>query len=86
MVANLSSLTDTKAASLSEIANRLFRENRHPAIRRLTCRIGHGTLTISGQVPSYYLKQLAQTAVQHLPGVGRICNLVEVTGQPWTLD
>lgn len=37
-----------------------------------------GTLTLSGKLPSYYLKQMLQTVVQHVPGVLHIRNQVEV--------
>jgi osmotically-inducible protein OsmY len=40
-----------------------------------------GTLTLRGQLPSYYLKQMLQTVVQRVPGVLHIRNLVEVTNE-----
>lgn len=42
-----------------------FRRSPYPAIRTLACHMHHGTVTLRGHVPSYYLKQLAQTVVGH---------------------
>jgi osmotically-inducible protein OsmY len=35
-------------------------------------------LTLTGAVGSFYLKQIAQTIVARVPGVGRIDNQLEV--------
>jgi hypothetical protein len=35
-------------------------------------------LVLTGHLPSFYLKQVLQTALQNLPGVARINNRVEV--------
>jgi osmotically-inducible protein OsmY len=40
-----------------------------------------GTLTLSGQLPSYYLKQMLQTVVQRVRGVLHIRNQVEVANE-----
>ncbi len=49
-------------------------------LRRVTGDFHEGILTLRGRVSSFYLKQVAQTLVQHLEGVERIVNRVEVTG------
>lgn len=51
---------------------------QYSALRNLTCHVVDGTAEITGTVPSYYLKQLAQTAVAQLPGVLHVRNLVVV--------
>jgi osmotically-inducible protein OsmY len=38
-----------------------------------------GTILLRGQVPSFYLKQLAQEAVKKIEGLGRVVNEIEVT-------
>jgi osmotically-inducible protein OsmY len=38
---------------------------------------GH-TLFLTGQLPSFYLKQLVQEAVRHVPGVEQVRNLIDV--------
>jgi len=37
-----------------------------------------GDLVLMGRLPSFYLKQVLQTALRGLPGVGRIDNRVDV--------
>ena len=46
--------------------------------QRIECTFRNDTLFLTGCVPSYYLKQLAQTAVRHIEGVRRIANELEV--------
>jgi BON domain len=36
------------------------------------------TLLLSGRLPTFYLKQLVQEAVRHVPGVKHIRNLIDV--------
>jgi hypothetical protein len=70
--------TRASISSPSDLATQIFRESPYPSIRLLNCCFREGTLTIAGRVSSFYLKQLAQIAVQHLDGVERISNLTEV--------
>jgi hypothetical protein len=65
--------------SLAELAQRIFASSPYTSIRRLTCIFHEGELVIAGAVGSFYLKQLAQIAVQKLDGVVRISNIVEVS-------
>ena len=36
------------------------------------------TLFLTGKVPTFYLKQLVQEAVRHVPGVQQVRNLIDV--------
>ena len=65
------------AAVQSEAQNLLERSN-YLALRRLRCEFADGRLILNGRVPTYYLKQVAQTIVRQLPGVRRIDNRVDV--------
>lgn len=47
-------------------------------LRNLTLAVNGGSVKLDGQVSSYHLKQLAQTAVKRVPGVVTIINVVEV--------
>ena len=60
-------------------AAQILLESPYHSLRHLRCRFRDGILTIDGHVPSFYLKQIAQIAVQHLDGVKRISNLIDVT-------
>ena len=55
-----------------------LRSSSHPALRRLSCECYEGVLTIHGRVPTYYLKQVAQSLLGKLEGVEVINNQVEV--------
>ncbi len=57
--------------------HRLQASPYHP-VRLLKCRFCDGVLTITGRVPSFYLKQLAQNTVASLQEVERVDNRVEV--------
>ena len=63
-------------------AERELGSNSYLALRRVRCQYLSGTLTLVGRLPSYYLKQMAQTAVSHLDGVARIDNRIEVLPAP----
>ena len=49
-----------------------------PQLRRLVVTVSEGEVVITGQVPSYYLKQLAQEAIRPALGRRRLLNRVEV--------
>ena len=76
---NRPSQTCAAVASPAKLATQILRESPYQAIRDLQCTFHDGVLILAGVVPSYYLKQLAQIAVQHLDGVKRISNLIEVS-------
>ena len=46
--------------------------------RCVSCHFQDGTLVLQGQVPTYYLKQIAQTAVAAIPGVEQVDNRIQV--------
>lgn len=48
------------------------------ALQGVRCRAESGTIELSGTVPSFFLKQLAQTLVGGLPAVRGVRNLMEV--------
>jgi hypothetical protein len=56
-----------------------LRQSCYPAVRRVTCRLHDGVLTLRGRVSSYYLKQIAQTlAHDRLRGAARVHNALDV--------
>jgi osmotically-inducible protein OsmY len=55
--------------------------NPHLPGKRVLCRADRGQVTLSGQVSSYFQKQMAQETVRRLAGVEHIQNLLEVN---WT--
>jgi osmotically-inducible protein OsmY len=57
-----------------------LRSMPYAALRNLKCSVLEGTAEITGTVPTFYLKQLAQAVVLQLGGVRTVRNLVEVRG------
>lgn len=54
---------------------------KYRELREITCNVHEGCVILTGVVKSYWLKQLAQTEIQLVPGVGLIQNKILVTGQ-----
>jgi osmotically-inducible protein OsmY len=59
-----------------------LRRSPYPELRRVACEFHEGLLRLHGRVPSYYLKQIAQTVVRGLDGVEEIHNQLEVPATP----
>jgi osmotically-inducible protein OsmY len=49
-------------------------------LQRLEISMRDRIVVLTGSVRSFYLKQVAQTAVLRVPGVGRIRNDLQVAG------
>ncbi len=69
-------------AILAARADQRIRSNPYLALRNITCEVLEGTLVLRGQLPTYYLKQVASAAVAGLDGIERIVNLIEVVSSP----
>jgi hypothetical protein len=59
-------------------ATRVLRASGYGHVRDLRCAVAAGVVTLSGIVPSYYLKQVAQEAVLRLDHVREVKNRVNV--------
>lgn len=73
----MNSVQPEAATTLHETAA-LFAQSQYSALRRISTSFDGVTLTLRGQVPTYYLKQLAQTIALQLPAVREIRNRIEV--------
>jgi osmotically-inducible protein OsmY len=62
---------------ISLAKDRIFNQP-HLTVQRIWCEYNGDQLTLRGQVPSFYHKQLAQVAVAGLDGVGQVVNEIEV--------
>ncbi len=49
--------------AIERAARRELQRSSYLAIRRVECRYRDGVLTLRGRLPSFFLKQVAQTAV-----------------------
>jgi hypothetical protein len=66
-------------ARLQVEAERALRCGLYPALRNLSCDYQGGALVLRGNLPSYYLKQVAQEVVAHqVAGVSRLDNQIQV--------
>jgi osmotically-inducible protein OsmY len=48
----------------------------------VSCEFHEGVLTLRGHVPTFHLKQIAQTLIRNLDGVEEINNRLEVVAPP----
>lgn len=73
----------TDDAHLEEVARQRIVAN--DSLRRFSAGLqitSHsGAVRLTGRLPSFYLKQMLQTTLRHLPGCERIENEVEVGPQ-----
>ena len=59
-----------------------FLNSRHfPAFRYLDITVKHGAVTLTGEVQSYYEKQVAMTSCQHVVGVLSLTDEISVRGE-----
>ncbi len=65
--------TDCKLA-LAEVTD----ERVHPGLARVTYELDGSQAVLQGDVPTFYLKQLAQETASRINGVVRIVNRIEV--------
>jgi hypothetical protein len=66
-------------ARLQVEAERALRCGLYPALKNLSCDYQGGVLVLRGNLPSYYLKQVAQEVVAHqVQGLSRLDNQIQV--------
>jgi hypothetical protein len=61
-------------------ALKLLHSSSYTTLRRLRCEVTDAVVIVHGILPSYYLKQVAQSIVLRLNGIEGVMNLVEVRG------
>lgn len=68
----------SKGARVAAAAGGRLRSAGYQGLAEVTCEFHEGVLTLRGSVPTFYLKQVAQTVVQALADVTEIVNRIEV--------
>jgi hypothetical protein len=63
---------------LYDAALTLLQSSGYAALRNLRLEVTDAVVVIHGVLPTYYLKQMAQTILQRLDGIHRVTNLAEV--------
>ena len=74
-------LSKEKAAIEAEALSRL-RTSGYRQLGGVSCEFHEGVLTLRGRASTFYLKQVAQTLVRNLDGVGEINNRLDVAPAP----
>ena len=69
---------DARSDQVAAAARDRILHQPHLAAQRIWCELNEQTLFLYGQVPSFYIKQLAQAAVAGLDGVDQVVNEIEV--------
>jgi len=64
--------------STLQTAAGLLRRSPYLPLRDIRCDLMDGILTLRGRVPTYFLKQLAQTVTMTVPGIDHVANRIEV--------
>lgn len=70
----------TAACVLEDVRRRLD-ESPYGFQRRIQVACDDGVLVLRGRVPTYFLKQTAQSLAAKVDGVRQVVNLVDVTSQ-----
>jgi osmotically-inducible protein OsmY len=68
-----------ETANIERAAQWRLEASAYAALKAVKCQFRKGKLLLSGQMPSYYHKQLAQEAIRDLPGVSAIVNEISVS-------
>jgi osmotically-inducible protein OsmY len=66
------------AVRIADQAKQRLGGTSYQFLRFVDCCFQNGVLTLRGRVPSFYLKQMAQSVLANLEGVDRIDNRVDV--------
>ena len=64
--------------SIRDKVHRALRESGYAPLREIHCDVSDGVVELTGSVPSFYVKQLAQTAVLRLEQIRGINNRLRV--------
>lgn len=70
--------SSTLATQVARQAKERLGSTSYHFLRFVDCRFQNGVLTLRGRVPSFYLKQVAQSVLTNIEGVDRIDNRVDV--------
>lgn len=66
---------------LEETIEHCLHNSGYPHLWPVACHCSAGTVVLTGRVPSFYMKQIAQTIAGKVDGVRRVNNLLEVADQ-----
>jgi osmotically-inducible protein OsmY len=67
-----------ESAPLAEAVRNALQQTAHGWLQRVAVTVEAGSVVLRGKLPSFYLKQVAQTIVLAVPGVGTLRNELNV--------
>jgi len=71
-----------KDHSLAHLVGCALRTSSYGPLRSIGVSVNAGVVRLAGQVPSYYMKQVAQETALGIPGTQQIQNKLNVIRQP----
>lgn len=66
------------AAKVADLVSSRLQRSGYPWLRSVICEAHDGLVVLSGRVPSFYMKQIAQVLASHTPGVRGVDNRLGV--------
>ncbi len=72
---------DTAADQVLSDVRRRLRDAGHRVLRQVSCEYSNGAVVLRGRVPSYYVKQIAQSVLMASPIVDQVVNLLVVSDE-----
>ncbi|HWA97088.1 MAG TPA: BON domain-containing protein [Pirellulales bacterium] len=78
---NGSTRCEPQQAEIAESVAARFRRSGYPFLRGVCCSLNRGIVILTGRVPTFHLKQLAQALAAHTPGVYQVENRLHVTNR-----
>ena len=76
--ASLSLFEELARCPVTSAAQLRIESAHHCRLQHVRCEHRNGVLTLTGTVPTFYHKQIAQECVRVVPGVTRIVNMLDV--------
>jgi len=70
--------TDPPTPELEELLRISFEQLGYQQLSNVDCEVEENVLVLTGELKSFYLKQVAQTVAMKIPGVASVRNLIEV--------
>ena len=74
---NATNITEDKGVKKTTLAE-LAGPATHPAITQITCETIGDQVHLSGEVPTFYLKQLSQETASRVAGIRTVLNDIKV--------
>lgn len=72
----------SEAARMVRMAQNCLRASGYRALAKISCEYHEGVLILRGNVPTFYMKQVAQTQVKEMAGVQQVDNRLSVVQEP----